>query len=367
VKLSVKKQDLHSVATIATKLVGKYTQVYLYAKNKQLWLVINSDFYVKAMVPSAKVEIDGLISIQAEIFTRLFAMRGETMKMVYDDRQNKLDVSCGSKVSVYVIAADKSDIKAPSIGEADTVELKATVVSDIALFLKRCKFLSPDVNVSDYAVISNSKKDFTVKYASTNSCAFYTRRKKLGDNKFEVTIPVTQFSEAFSLCSAKVIISIADNLLMLSSDTLIATFPSLQEDSQDNIQDQVKNVTPFVEESARYLTGFFIFEPKELAELLKSIQPISGGADVVELRTSGDILFLSLEAKFGKSKDKTKLIKNSLKEITVEVPELFLEKSISMCGAISSEAKFFLSSAKNFYKMTADSDELSFVCLGPIS
>lgn len=361
-KFSVRKKDFHGAASLATKLVGKYSHVNLLAKGDALWLIINSDFYVKLRVPGVTVESEGLIAIQQEIFSQIFSMRGETFKAEYDDKQNKLYVVCGSKNSIYVNSVSKEDIKVPELEADSSLALPSKAVGEFRKMLQLAKYISPDPDSHGYAIAVNNKEGFAIKFGSTNSCAFYQKTEPITKKPFELTIPVSSFADVFGHCSAEIEMSFSESMIMVKSDTIIATFPTLQDDTKAKID----NATVFVNDNSLYEKGEVVFSPNSLLEVLTSIRVVSGGADTVGFKCKGDKAILSIESKYGKGKDTFKLKSNTIGEFEIEVSELFLDSTIEMCRGVAKEVSMKLPTSRNFYKLNASSDYCSFTTLGPV-
>lgn len=365
---TVNKKELQQTYSMITKLIGnKFSELYLDVTKDGIWIIINVESYIKVFVP-AEVEEEGRLKIQQGVFQPIFALRGETLKCSFNREQNILNVSAGTKTSLYVsFKVNDDDIAEPEIDDkAETIKIKSSAVGDLKQNLNYVHFNSPDLNSHDYALMKNTPDSLSLTFATTNLCTNYTFNKSLSDEEFEITVPIERLKLALSMINTNLKLYITENYLYIKSVNLTVTLPALLDTQFLGFIESCDNL---LGEDDAFEEGNLEFTITDVKKTLDSVRSISQGSNIVDFKTKNNSLIISLENKIGSTKDKCALKSTSMEDgMKFAIPELFIDSAFFMAGKIGSDAVMqFGSGFRFFYLRLQDTKGIDFFVLGPIS
>lgn len=360
----VSKKNLAEAYKVISRVVKDVHNVYILAssKEKSLWLIANEPtHYVKIIVPDAVIEKSGLVGLKAELFSSTLSMRGDIYKASYDKENSKLDITCGSKNSIYVLDVSKDNIARPK-EEASVIPISSKKVSILRELLKKFVFSTPDTGFTGSALFKNTSEGMSVLYASVNTCAFYETSTPISKKEFEVTVSMSMVMDILSVVSSEVSLSIAENAFIVNSDTIEAVIPT--------IEDETKGYTEFyqtLKDKNKFIKGKVELFPKEVLPILNSVRTTSSGVDLVKVSFKGTKGKFYLESKNGISSDTFKVEKNTIGDVSIEIPELYLHATLVTASSSSELINMYIGEDKNLYKLTAKTQDYSFMTVGPVS
>lgn len=360
----VEKTALVNAQRVISKVIKDLNVIYLLAspKDKSLWLIANEPtHYLKILIPEAKVTEKGLVGLKADIFASTLSMRGNTYKAEYNKEDSKLDITCGSKNSVYVLDVTKESI-ARDKEEKDYIDISSKKVAFMREMFKGFTFSTPDAGFSGSALFKNTKEGMSVLFATVNTCAYYETNTPIAKTEFEVTVPMTMVMDILSIITSEAKISITENSFSIDSDTVEATIPT--------VEDETKGYTEFyntLKGKKVFMDGKVTLSPKKILPMLNSVRTTSSGADLVKLVVKDTKGKMTISSKNGVASDKFPIEKNSIGDFDVDIPEAYLNSTLNIAGHVAEEVGFYLAEEKNLYKLMAKNDAYDFMTVGPIS
>lgn len=361
----VNKKQLQSTYNNALKLVGKYSELVIDVQKEGLWLIINVDSYIKVFVP-AQVEETGMFKIQQEVFESVFSLRGDNLKCSFNKEQNILNVTAGTKTSLYVsFKVNSEDYEEPEDEEDETnIKLKSKHIGDFKNNLDCVYFTSPDPNSHEYALLQNKENVLSLIFASTNLCTRYDFAKNLGKTEFELCIPVDKFKLALSMIESGLNIIVSEKRMMIKSDNLIVTLPSLLD---NQFLGYIQSSEVLLKEGS-LISGKLDLNVSEVQKVLNGVRSISQGTSVVDFKLKNTVLTLSLENKIGVAKDKCTINDNSIEDnIRFSIPELFIDAAFFMSSKINDKVSLRFGEGYRFFVIKTHKDNVDFLTLGPVS
>jgi len=362
----VERKKLQSIYNSSIKLIGKFTELIVDVQKEGLWLIVNVDSYLKVFVP-AEVEKTGKFKIQQEVFEPLFSLRGDVITCSFNKEQNILNVEAGTKTELYVsFKVNEEDYEAPSIEEdSDTtsLKLKSKAIGNFKKNLDVVRFTSPDPNSHEYALVQNKKKSLSLIFASTNICTRYTFKDNLGDEEFELCIPIDKFRSALSMIESGIEIYINEKRMMITSDNLTVTFQSLVDTQFLGYIEASESLL----QNDSLVEGSIDLSVSNIQKTLDGVRSISKGNGIVNFKLKDKSLIFSLENKIGTTKDKCKLSNNTLGNVKFAIPELFIDAALSMVSPITDEISLRFGNGYRYFIIKLEKDDIKFLTLGPVS
>lgn len=361
----VEKKYLLKAQRVISRVVKDLGTIYLLssAKDKTLWLIANEPtHYMKIAIAEAEVTKSRLVGLKADVFSSILSMRGDVFDASYDKENSKLDVSCGSKNSVYVLDVDKGAIVREPDGRSKAIPISAKAVSSLREVFKAFTFSTPDLNYSGSALFTNNKEGMSVRYATVNTCAFYNTKTPIAKAEFEVTITMSMVMDILSIVSSSASISITDKEFSLISDSVEASIPVVEDETQGYVSfyETLRNKDQFQK-------GCISLVPKKALPALNSVCATSSGADLVKVSFKDKICKLDLDSRNGTGSDKFSLEKNTIGKLSLEIPEAYLKTTLNTAGSASEEVTLYVGVDGNLYKIQAENEHYSFMTVGPVS
>lgn len=361
----VNKKDFHSAYTLATKLVGKFTEVFLDVQKDGIWIIINVESYIKLFVP-AEVEETGLLKIQQEVLQAIFSLRGDKLKCSFNREQNILNVSAGTKTSLYVsFKVYPEDIEEPEVESAtNKIKIKSSAVGTLKDYMKIVAFTSPDINKHEYALMKNNADEMSLNFATPNQVTVYTFPNSISSKEFEITIPVDKLKMVLPILYTDSAIYITDNYMLIKSENIVVTLPALIDTQFIGFIEASESFT----DDEHLMDGCLKLNIPDVKKALDSVRAISKGSGIINFKTKGDILYIDLENKIGTTKDKCKMEENTVQDdLKFSTPELFLDAALSMSSKVNNNIEMRFNDGLRYYVIFANKDDISFSTIGPTS
>lgn len=362
---TVDKKQLHNIYGAAVKLVGKFSEIIVDVQQEGLWLIINVESYIRVFVP-ATVEETGIFKISQEIFQTVFSLRGDTLKCSFNREQNILNVSSGTKTALYVsFRVSEDDYAEPTLDDvSNKLKIKSKNIGEFKKNLDVVKFVSPDVNSHEYALVKNTAETLTMTFASTNICTRYIFSSTLSDTDFSLSIPVDKFRLALSLISTGIKMFVTENYLLIKSDNLTLTLPALIDTQFIGF---IENCDMMLENGS-LAKGKLVFDVDEVQKTMDSVRSISKGSAVIDFKMKGNSMIISLENNIGTTKDKCEVKENTIdKSLKFTVPEQFIDASFFMASKIGKELEMRFGENFNYFMISIKNKQVDFFTIGPVS
>jgi len=361
---TVDKKSLQSIYNSMLKLTGKFTELVVEVEKEGLWLTINVDTYIHKFVP-AEVKKTGKFKIQQEVFETLFKLRNNTLECSFNKEQNILNVIAGTKMELYVtFKINPEDLEEPDCSDNEMkLKIKSKEVGTFKNNLELVQFMSPDPNNTGYALLSNSKKEMALTFATTNMFAKYAFSQSLGSDEFELCIPIEKFKLALSMIESELEIILTDKMLLIKSDSMTLSLPTLIDTQFTGLIEACNELMS----NSSLMEGEIKLELKQVQNVLDSIRSIANGNGIVDFHVKNGKMILSLENTIGSTKDKCKVLSNDIGDsVKFGIPELFVDSALSMCSLIDESSTLRFGGDFKYFLFKQATDKLKFITIGPI-
>lgn len=359
-KVIIEKEDFVNAQKAVKKISPDSSVVYLKTNEEDntLSIISKSAFFVNYIIP-AVIEVPGIIALNKALFETLSNLRGKNLKM--ESVGNSLNITCGSKVSLFCNEVNSEDLVQPSVKKNKKVLLNTTSVATFKNMVANCTFGSLDSYKEKTPIkIENNESGFHVRVADYVHCAFYNYKKGISDNNFSFITYIDNLKNVIPFLNDKSKLLIDDSLMLLKSSNIITTLPSVQ----DSEAKEIESASEFINDD-KYSKETIVFNRKGVLETLSSISVISEGVDVLKIDIDKEAIICSLRTSFGTSKDKIKFISNSFKNTKLEIPLLMFKGALESCNT-TDEVTFHLSKNNNYYRLYAESDSIICHCVAPV-
>lgn len=360
----VDKASLVNAQRVISRVIKDCNSIYLLSNLKEdtLHIIANEpEHYMKVLIAGAKVTKKALVGLKADIFASTLAMRGETYKAEYDKESSKLNINCGSKNSVYVLDVTKDALAREKV-DSKKVGISAKNVQSLREMLKSFSFITPDAGFAGSALFKNTKEGMSVMFATVNTCAYYDTEKPISKQEFEVTVPMTMVMDILSIVSSEAEVSISENTFSILSDTVEAVIPT--------VEDETKGYTEFFNDyrgKDHLLKGKVILVPKAVIPRLSSIRTTSSGSDLVKVTFKGTKGKMVIHSKNGTASDSFEVEKNTLGDMSIEIPEAYLGSTLSLAKDVAEQVEFNIGEKKHLFRIAAEGNGYKFMTVGPVS
>lgn len=357
---SVDKKELQSIYSNLLKLVPKFTEIVVEVQENGLWLIVDTDTYIKVFVP-AQVEKKGIFKIVKENFETLFRLRANTLKCSFNKEQNILDVRGGTKIELYV-SFKVTDIQEPEIQAESSIKLKSKVIGNLKDNLNIIKFISPDVGASNFTLIKNSSDSVSFTFATCNIFAKYKFNESLSKKDFELVIPIDKLKLALSLIESEVDISLNERAIKIQSDNLTLILPTLIDGQLLGLIESCETLMS----NSSLIKGCLKLNSKNMQKILDSVRSIGIGNGVITFNVKDTDIYLNLENNTGTAKDRFSIESNSInKPFKFGIPELFIDSALSMGITVSEDSTIRFGEDFKYFVLTQKNNDANLVVIGP--
>lgn len=354
-KCVVDKKSLANAVNAIKKLNSKSQKVFIKVKKGLLSVITTNPIYVKYTLPVEDSE-DGIVALLPDLFEKLLSARKSKLQLSV--ASNSLKVEGGSDLKIYCMDLGDEDLGITSDDSKKKITIVSTAVGDLKNIFSKVKFKSLE-SEDVFVILQNTENGFFIGSADDYHCAFYDSKSKLANSKFKIITKLNLLKDAISFIDGKALFEISDKHLNIKSDTLMISIPGAQsaevsfDDAREHLEDK------------NFKKGYLVLDKSKFSEVLKSINIVGSGKDVLALTVKKDTVMLGLNSDFGKSKDSFKIKKNTMGDFEASIPILALQDSLDSLNG--NKIEFRLAKEGNFYRLRTVDKKYSIRCVCPVA